>query len=404
MAPGSAEGLPDGLYAAALAGLPGIGPTRLRRVVEHFGAARRAWQAPAAELARVAGLAESAARALADARQAPRLVELARSLSRAGARVVTLWDAGYPVALRQMPEPPPVLFVRGELKPADAWAVAIVGSRSADVVGLLTAERLAGELASAGFTVVSGLAAGVDQAAHRGALSAGGRTIGVLGCGIDQVYPRQHQELYQRVARQGALLSEYPPGTPPAPWQFALRNRIIAGLSAAVVVVEARANSGAIATALLAQELSREVLAVPGDILRATCRGSNRLLADGARICLTVDDVLEAATEQLRRWGIGPQGSAAGTSAGAAARSSAGSADDEPALSEGAARLWSALGRRPQELEELSARTGEAVGTLLNWLTELEVAGRAVRLPDGRWLRCQRRPGRPAFSPCGPSL
>ena len=398
------------LYVAALASLPGIGPARLRRVLAGLGGPAAAWQAPAEALARAAGLPEGWARAPAWRPQGRQrhLERLAAGLRRCGARVLTLWDTDFPALLRRVPDPPPVLFVRGRLPPEDGRAVAIVGSRHGDPAGWLTAQRLAMELAEAGFTIVSGLAAGVDGAAHRGALQAHGRTVGVLGCGIDRVYPGEHRELYDRVAGQGALIGEYPPGEPPARWRFARRNRIIAGLSAAVVVVEAREGSGAVATAMWARRLCRQVLAVPGDVLRDSCQGSNRLLAEGARICLRAADVVEAVGEQLSRWGA-PEGSTglALTPRGPAAGSGPplqGHPQGDARLSAGALRLLEVMGSRPRELEELSVATGEGPGSLLGALTELELAGRARRLPDGRWLRRRAASTRTVFPGPGPGL
>lgn len=373
-----------GVYAAALMRVPGVGPGTLRRLAEAFGGLRQAWEAPAREWQTRAGIPERVAAAAARGRTVAQLQAVESRLVRAGARAVTLWDEDqYPANLRLVPEPPPVLFVRGSLRPSDRAAVAIVGSRSAAPEGILVAEELAFELAAMGFTIVSGLAAGIDAAAHRGALRARGRTLAVLGCGPDRVYPPQHERLHRAIAAAGALVSEYPPGTGPAPWQFAARNRVIAGLSAAVVVVEARARSGALSTASLAQELSREVLAVPGDVYRATCKGSNDLLRDGARICTGPGDVVDAVRDQLRSWrlelseflcrpaaamGNGPEGSS-------------------PALSEGASALLARMGKRPSHLDELSADTGLDVSGLLARLTELEAAGRVRRLPDGRFVR-----------------
>ncbi|HEY8487101.1 MAG TPA: DNA-processing protein DprA [Limnochordales bacterium] len=410
-ATGRAEG--QGLYAALLLSLPGVGPARLQRIVQSLGSPAQAWQATDPQLARAAGLGPQAVSRWKGLRGAGRERELAGRLRRLGAQAVSLWDADYPRMLRLVPEPPPVLFVRGCRPRLSVRAVAVVGSRQADMAGVLAAERLAMELAAAGFTVVSGLAQGIDAAAHRGALRAGGCTVGVLGCGIDRVYPREHEELYAAVARAGALVSEYGPGVEPAPWQFAARNRIIAGLCAAVVVVEARARSGALATAQWAAELSREVLAVPGDVVRATCRGSNRLLAEGARVCLTVDDVVEAACDCLRHWGLEGADPAAGHGAGAGRQAARAQGTPGPAgplapapgeqaagLSPQARQLWQGMPRRPVELEELSAQGNYPVGKLLAWLGELEAAGLARRLADGRWLAVA---GAQASSPLLPS-
>src|SRR5262245_36821766 len=222
----------------------------------------------------------------------PRAAALRASASRRGISVVAWNDPRYPAALLATSDFPPVLWFRGQLTALDAPAVAIVGSRAASAVALETATRLAADLASRGLTVVSGLARGVDSAAHRGAI-AYGRTVAVLGSGLDVVYPREHAALAGDIAREGAVLSEYPPGTPPRPFHFPQRNRIISGLSRAIVVVEAGERSGSLITAACALEQGREVMAVPGNVLSGRNRGAHALLRDGARIVECADDILE---------------------------------------------------------------------------------------------------------------
>jgi DNA processing protein len=208
---------------------------------------------------------------------------------------LTRADGRYPALLRELHDPPERLFVRGPaLEVLTAPAVAIVGSRSCSPYGAQVARMLGRELASAGVAVVSGLARGVDGEAHRGALAAGGPTVGVLGCGIDRDYPRSHAGLARRIGASGLIVSEYPPGVEPAPWRFPARNRIIAGLCAATVVVEARARSGALITADFALELGRDVFAVPGEITSALSAGTNELLRQGAAPLCAAADVLDA--------------------------------------------------------------------------------------------------------------
>jgi DNA processing protein len=213
-----------------------------------------------------------------------------------------LWpgEAGYPALLREIPAPPP-LWVRGTLDARDGVAVAIVGSRRATPYGLEVAGALAGELAARGVTIVSGLARGIDAAAHRGALAAGGRTIAVLGCGIDRVYPAEHRALAAQVATSGAVVSQFPPGTPPLPGCFAARNRTLAGLAFGVVVVEAAERSGALGTAGFAADLGREVFAVPGRITSPTSAGAHRLLREGATLLQDWMDVVQELPESARR-------------------------------------------------------------------------------------------------------
>jgi len=273
---------PERDYWLALTRVPGIGPARFQRLLQHFGSAAAAWRAPAAALA-LAGL---------DARTVQHLLALRTALDPAGEeerlaargiRALTIADAGYPAALREIADPPPVLFLRGQLVAADEWAVAIVGTRRATAYGRQVAEALATTLAEAGVTVVSGLARGVDACAHRAALAAGGRTLAVLAHGLDTVYPPEHQALAREVVARGALVSEFPVGTRPDAANFPRRNRILAGLARATVVVEAGRSSGALITADLALEQGRDVYAVPGSIFSPASQGTNALIKDGAR-------------------------------------------------------------------------------------------------------------------------
>jgi DNA processing protein len=270
----------------------GIGPARLRMLIDAFGDVERAWHAPADALYRV-GLDRRSLENLLETRARVDLDREVRRVAAVGAHILTWEDEGYPKLLAEIPDPPPVLYVRGELKPEDAWAVAVVGTRRASTYGREVTRRLVTVLAQSGVTIVSGLARGIDAVAHQTALEAGGRTIAVLGCGIDLVYPPEHRELARRIAAQGALVSEYPLGTQPEPGNFPPRNRIISGLSLGVVITEAGRDSGALITADYAAEQGRDVFAVPGSILSAGCAGTNRLIQDGAKPVLDAADILQ---------------------------------------------------------------------------------------------------------------
>ncbi len=270
----------------------GIGPARLRMLIDAFGDVERAWHAPAEALYRV-GLDRRALENLLETRARVDLDRELRRVAAVGAHILTWEDEAYPRLLAEIPDPPPVLYVRGELKPEDAWAVAVVGTRRASTYGREVTRRLVTVLAQSGVTIVSGLARGVDAVAHQTALEAGGRTIAVLGCGIDLVYPPEHRELARRIAAGGALVTEYPPGTPPEPGNFPPRNRIISGLSLGIVITEAGRDSGALITADYAAEQGRDVFAVPGSILSAGCAGTNRLIQDGAKAVLDAADILQ---------------------------------------------------------------------------------------------------------------
>lgn len=283
---------PDLPYFLAFARVRGVGAVRVRKLQAHFGSLQRAWSAGESALA----AAELDARAIAALMQARRTIDPQAEVERllaVGATALTWDDAGYPKLLKEVADPPPVLFVKGTLTEADSWAVAIVGTRRATVYGRQVAEMLAGELARNHITIVSGLARGIDAAAHQAALDAGGRTIAVLGCGVDVVYPPEHRKLAQQIVAHGALVSDYPLGTPPDAANFPPRNRIISGLSLGVVVVEADEHSGALITTAFAAEQGRDVFAVPGNIFNRTSQGTNRLIQQGAKVVLDTQSILE---------------------------------------------------------------------------------------------------------------
>jgi DNA processing protein len=276
--------------------VPGLGPARARRLAQHAGGAEEAYALRSTALLRL-GLPPQVVAAWPEGRRRAD-AELGR-LARRGAALWTCDDPGYPTCLRAIPDPPPVVAVEGELG-ADEPAVAIVGSRRASGYGRRVAEELAAGLASVGLTVVSGLATGIDAAAHRAALAVSGRTVAVLATGLDLVYPRWHAGLARRVASQGALVTEYPCGTPPLPHRFPRRNRLISGLALGTIVVEAAPESGSLITARCALEQGREVFAVPGPVGVALHEGANRLIREGATLVRGVEDVLDQIAPQLR--------------------------------------------------------------------------------------------------------
>ncbi len=269
----------------------GVGPHRLATLRQRFASLEEAWHADERAL-QAAGLDQRTLKNLIEARRTLDLDAIQRKLDDLGAAALTLEDADYPALLKELPDAPPVLYVHGSLSARDTWAVAIVGTRKASPYGRNAAYQLAADLTRAGVTVVSGLAIGIDAAAHRGALEAGGRTLAVLPCGIDQVYPPESTALARQVADHGALLTEFPPGTAAEAKNFPPRNRIISGLSLGVIVVEAGIKSGALITADCAAEQGREVFAVPGNTTTTASQGTNRLIQDGAKLVITVDDVL----------------------------------------------------------------------------------------------------------------
>ena len=311
----------------------------------------------------------------------PHLLDLARLLlpradavriaaARRGIRAVAWNDPSFPSTLLSLPDVPPALWYRGSLEVLDAPAVAIVGSRVASAVAIETATRLATDLASRGVTVVSGLARGVDSAAHHGALQAG-RTAAVLGSGLDRVYPAEHQPLAVKIAAAGIVVSEFSPDTPPLPMFFPMRNRLISGLSRAVVVIEANEKSGSLITAACALEQGREVMAVPGNVLSGRNRGAHALIRDGAKIVECADDIVEEL------WGTGrpPHAEANALSAG----SSAVSVDPIVGRMEAG---------QAYDVDALGALSGLENVRLLSCLIDLELQGRVRRVGGGRFMRC----------------
>lgn len=269
-----------------------LGPVGWQRLLDYFPDVETAWHAPYVDLRQALGsrLADSISERRPGIDPAAEL----KKISQRGVRVVTLSDEDYPSLLKEIYAPPPLLYYRGQLPSQTALLLAVVGSRKMSAYGRQVTEQLVGELAAAGFTIVSGLALGVDGLAHQVALNHHGKTIAVLGSGIDVVYPAAHRQLAEQiVAADGALLSEFPLGTMPTKFNFPIRNRTIAGLGVGVLVTEARKKSGALITASHALEQNREVLAVPGDVTRGTAEGTNQLLKAGARVVSAADDIFE---------------------------------------------------------------------------------------------------------------
>ncbi len=343
----------DARFWVGFARVPYVGPARIDRLIAHFGGLDRAWRATPGELRRV--LDERALESLLKTRaELDPDAELER-IARAGISVLTRADPTYPRRLAQIPAPPPVLYLRGSLVPEDEVAVAVVGTRRATPYGRQVTERLAADLAAAGVTVVSGLARGIDAAAHRAALDAGGRTIAVLGSGPDVVYPPEHRNLAARIAEQGAVLADYPPGRKPDAPNFPARNRIIAGLSLGVLVVEAPVRSGALITVDFAADQGRDVFAVPGSVLAPASAGCLRLLRDGARLVTCADDVLEDLNLGRRQEQIAVQ--------------------QALPLEEDERRLLALLAPEPQHVDELAAAANLPIAQIGALLLTMELKG-----------------------------
>ncbi|ABZ84766.1 DNA processing protein dpra, putative [Heliomicrobium modesticaldum Ice1] len=352
----------------ALSALPGIGPRRFYALLGHFGTARNAWLAADERWDGVAGLSRQGwERTLQARRRADRVTVLLRRLTQGDIAAVLLIDEQYPALLRSIPDPPPVLYVRGKLTAEDESAFAIVGTRKPSAYGVKACAAIARDLAQHGRTVVSGMARGIDGIAHQSALEAGGRTIAVLAGGVDVIYPPEHGKLASRIVEQGALVSEYPPGKRPEPGTFPVRNRIISGLSNGVIVVEAGEKSGALITADQALEQGRDVFAVPGPITLPQSIGTNRLIQQGAKLVITVEDILDEVQRQLTL----PLSAPAHSSDEQLSENRLSS--DQ---SEAERRILEILDWEPRSADELAARLGLSGSEVAAALTLLELKGR----------------------------
>ncbi len=352
-----------------LMALPQVGRDTARRLLAAFGSPQGVFAAPLVARREVApgasfDLDAAGAQALADRTEAA-WRWLAEGDGRA---VLTLGDAPYPPLLLEAADPPLLLFAHGRVELLAAVSVAVVGSRNPTPQGLENARAFAAHLSRAGLTVVSGLALGIDGAAHEGGLDGTGSTVAVVGTGLDRVYPKRHLDLARRIAAHGLVVGEYPPGTPPLPAHFPQRNRIIAGLARGTLVVEAALQSGSLITARLAAEAGREVFAIPGSIHAPQSRGCHALIRQGAKLVERADDILE----ELRLDTVAPPAAAA----------------DEPAGR--ADPLLDALGWDPVTLDALVARTGIPAATLSARLLEFELEGRVARLPGQLFQRSGR--------------
>ncbi len=351
----------------ALNGVANIGAVRFVALVRKFGSPQAVFEAPRSALAKIPDIGEKVIAALSEPIDEIECRRQVEQLDRRGARLLTILDSDYPLCLKKIYDPPPFLIVKGELRPGDESAVALVGSRAFTDYGRQVTELLGRELCAAGVTVVSGLASGIDSIAHKAAISSGGRTIGVLGCGLDTIYPPENKSLYEDVAANGAVITEFPFETKPEKFNFPSRNRIIAGLSRGVVVIEARKGSGALITAKHAMDQNREVFAVPGNILHQSTHGTNELLKQGAIPVTQTADILLALGlhPQQRREPPKPA----------------------PSLPEAEQAIYDRLSDQPQLVDSLSVSVNRPVQEVLSLLLSLEMAGLVRQLPGKQFLR-----------------
>jgi DNA processing protein len=364
----------------------GVGAVLFKRLVEAFGDVESAAAAGPAQWQRVPGIGPKTAEALAAVGDEQVDAELAAA-EKQGATILCRQDDRYPAALANIPDPPAVLYVRGQLEPADAIAMAIVGSRRCTYYGLEQAERFGQLLGRAGFTVTSGGARGIDTAAHRGALAGGGRTVAIMGCGLCHTYPPENAKLFEQILaeRRGALLSELPMNTTVLGGSFPTRNRIISGLSLGVLVVEAGKRSGSLITANEAAEQGRVVFAVPGRVDSPLSQGANQLIRNGAIMAQDLDDILEHLGEVGSKMMAAPLPLAETASA--------------VALAGHERLLFDALAANPLSLDELVRTTGVASGQAASAMTMLVLKGLVAQQPGNVFARKTRPEGKPLGRP-----
>ncbi|MCS7206678.1 MAG: DNA-processing protein DprA [Dehalococcoidia bacterium] len=364
-------------YWVAFARIPLMTPARFRLLEGAFGSLEEAWRADASRL-RGAGLEPPVVDAILHARARIDPFQELETLHHWGATALTWHDTAYPRRLKEIRETtdvPPVLFVQGNLQPQDDRALAVVGTRQATPYGLEACRLLTRALVEEGFTIVSGLAQGIDACAHQTALEAGGRTIAVVAGGLDRLYPQQHRFLARRIATQGAVLTEYPLGTRPEPFQFHRRNRILSGLAWGVLVVEAPLESGAMSTVQWALSQGREVFAVPGPITSPASAGTHRLIQEGAKLVTQVQDILEELrleTPAVQPFLLEPSPPASPPSS---------------AVRDEASLVLEALGTEAMHIDDLRRRTGLPMPVVSATLTMLEVSGRVRQVGGMHFVR-----------------
>lgn len=352
-------------YWLALNFVPGIGSVLFRRLIDRFRTPEAVFRASEKELLKVEGVSRNLILEIQKGPPEKRVIKELTLLEEIGARLLTLHHELYPKRLKEIYDPPPLLYLRGDLKKEDELAVAIVGSRKTTQYGRWMAEKISQDLSRHGITIISGMARGIDSVAHWGALSSGGRTIAVLGCGVDVVYPSENRGLFRKIIEQGALLSEFPIGTPPESGHFPRRNRIISGLAIGVVIVQAGERSGALITAGYALEQGREVFAVPGNVGTETSRGANRLIREGAKMVESSEDILEEILPQWKR-----------------EKEVESEENRIPfALSEEEKKLYSLLGTEPLHIDMLIRESQFEPGQVSSLLLNLEMKGVVTQWP-----------------------
>lgn len=360
---------------------PNLGPVKIRRLLDKFILPENIFKAGPAELSAVEGITPDIARNIRERKGRGLLDGQLKSIKKLGINIVTPPDNGYPENLKNIYDAPIALFMKGEIIPDDYFSVAIVGTRMCSFYGREMSEKISGELACKGITIVSGGARGIDTSAHRAALRAGGRTICVLGTGLDVPYPLENEKLFEEVAQNGAVITEFPLGTQPRRENFPVRNRIVSGLSLGVAIIEAPQKSGALITARMAAEQGREVFSVPGESGKFNSYGSNQLLRDGAKLVENAGDILEELAPQLR-YRLNEINSSQ-------VRRQENTPDSRHCweLTKDENRIYDLLSDAPTHIEEIAAKAVLPIGAVLNILTQLELKKIIKQLPGKEFVR-----------------
>ncbi len=347
--------------------IPRLGSAVIGRLVETFGSPERVFEAERPELLKIVGLKPEAARHIAERTSVQAAEKELKKVESQGARIITFADRSYPELLKQIHNPPMMLYAKGLDFPKDKRSIAIVGSRNPTRYGFDAAETFGSDFAARGITVISGMARGIDSAAHIGCLRGGGFTVAVIGTGIDVVYPSENKTLFNKIAEKGMILSEFAMGSPPEPWNFPIRNRIISGLCEGIVVVEATKKSGSLITASLALEQNREVFAVPGSIHSFKSTGTHHLIKQGACLAEKADDVLEEM----------------GFSAKSRKQANPATQNGErtPPLDEREKKIFALLGDYPVHMDQIMREAKFEAGEAASLLMEMELKGLVKQLP-----------------------
>jgi len=355
----------------ALSGVPDIGPTRFRSLVAFFGSPENVFKASIKELQKVNGINLKIAENIKKFEKDKFADAQLKILDKTKSKIITYWDEKYPKNLKNIYDPPIFLFVKGDIIPDDQFALSIVGARNPSPYGKIAAGKLSEELSEKGLTIISGMAYGIDSTAHEGALKAKGRTIAVLGCGLDIIYPSGNKKLFYRIIENGAVVSEFPFRTKPDPGNFPRRNRIISGLGLGVIVVEAGEKSGALITAKLALEQNREVFAVPGKISSPESAGTNKLIKESsAKLVQSVDDVIVELEHHLE--GL---------------KKKEKKHEMEITLSEEERKIIEVLSENPLYIDKISENAGISMSSTLSILLNLELKGLVKQLPGKQFVK-----------------